>query len=225
MWIAAKVQVSICFYQPQLSKLSNISAFIDHFSYHTLRSVPPSHPHLWIPHCAKVYPWNTGMGNTCHHRLDHNPYLIPHKLSVAPLILSQGTRCFSCVFSDKRFELTLTSNHFTNFSGPFLLQDLTEIDTLFLQEKLRFLLSPYTRKIFTCLHSKELQTLPFIKRSLPDQDLWLILPSSLKNTFQKVPHIRPGDFLLHSYPKERTISLGRLIQALQDPKKLTPLYH
>ena len=162
--------------------------------------------------------------------LQHSPFVIPNTLRVAPVFLTGNGRIMARFFSRRKLQIELSYPSYQSLEN-LAAQGLTYTVErggarqhphckLFCEQKLRFLLSPYGRKVFYANHPEDLLFLPTVRAALGTEDLWLKLSESLGDLSQK----DLAGFIRYDLPEEKHLDLRVLRELMADSQKITPFY-
>ena len=174
------------------------------------------------------------VGIPSEHLWHENPYLIPHRLQLAPVFVTYGSRIIMRLFTNQHLQLSL----------PFIsLKSLAQHESsawvytgwhhshdsahphheMFLASKLRYLVAHYPQKVFWVLNYADLPFLAYVRRCLADSSLWLKVAAGVQCGRKQLAHFAQG-FMRHDFPQCRMIPLGELKQAWDDPAMIYPFY-
>ncbi|MCY4381497.1 MAG: hypothetical protein OXC40_08030, partial [Proteobacteria bacterium] len=213
--------LEVKYFQPDFCQYPKLEKLLPHQELPTT-----SHKYaLWLPATCHINNTTPQEGEV----LPHNPYRYPHKMMIAPIYLTKKQQVIALFFSVKKLTITWQTDTLEELSHhrhqPILPSgNLTELQNLYLKQKIRFLLSPYQRKVFYATKESDLTILPFLRDSLRHEKLWLRLQPKLTLNPQLKTQYRKQNFIFHDLPKEPWLNLGEIIIDLHHPTKLTPYY-
>lgn len=213
----------------------------NHSDYPSTRSsvsLDPADPALpltlWVPQFNSQISELSGRSSSpqglARPSLQDNPFVVPSTLRIAPVFLTRDGQILARFFSRRKLQVEFACLSYQSLENLAAQGRIYTVERggpnqhphckLFCEQKLRFLLSPYGRKVFYANHREDLLFLPSVRAALGTEDLWLKLSESLR------PANKEGlaGFIRQDFPKEKPLHLRVLRKMMADSQKITPYY-